>query len=195
MGLTTGLASRFTLLLGCSGRLGEKKSTRAFFRVLIMIHTKESRRKTSCLTRLNTCTLMPSLSHSHHLLHTITTSFTLTPPVSHHLLHTHTTFFTFTPPSHSHHLLHTHTTFGISSKYTTSLRVTSCVASLTRDSTDSLTCSTAKSQLRQTPQRLGGPCKGWPTIGRKARNTTTATKVRRTMYTRHPMQVTGIKGR
>ena len=163
MGLTTGLASRFTLLLGCSGRLGEKKSTRAFFRVLIMIHTKESRRKTSCLTRLNTCTLMPSLSHSHHLLHTITTSFTLTPPFSHS------------------HLLHTHTTFGISSKYTTSLRVTSCVASLTRDSTDSLTCSTTKSQLKQTPQRLGGPCKGWPTIDHKARNSTTATKVRRTM--------------
>ena len=34
--LTTGLASRLVLLLGWRGRLGEKKSTMAFFRVLIV---------------------------------------------------------------------------------------------------------------------------------------------------------------
>ena len=122
MGLTTALASRFTLLLGCSGRLGEKKSTTAFFRVLSMVHTRESRRKISSLTRLHTCTLTPPLSHSHNLNHIyttfiLTTSFTLTAPPSHshYLLHIHTTFtlttsFTLTaPPSHSHSLLHTHT--------------------------------------------------------------------------------------
>ena len=123
MGLTTALASRFTLLLGCSGRLGEKKSTTAFFRVLSMVHTRESRRKISSLTRLHTCTLTPPLSHSHNLNHIYTTSFILTPPPSHsqHLLHTHTTCLHIhttpshslppshsPPPSHSHHF-HTHT--------------------------------------------------------------------------------------
>ena len=53
-----------------------------------------------------------SVSHPHHLPHTLTISFTPSPFPSHphHLLHTLTISFTHSPsPSHPHHLLHTFT--------------------------------------------------------------------------------------